>query len=122
VFRENTFTNVANVFADPDGSGTGIQRIIFLNNTAEWPIASGTGSVATPYGIFLDGGSGSSTTIFKNVIARNNVFRRPFGVTPSNSEIGLYFKNCTNVIAENNVADVGTSLNNGLNYLICATV
>jgi hypothetical protein len=65
-------------------------------------------------GISFDGNSGSSTTIFKSIIARGNIFRRPFTDNPSNSEVGLYFKNCTNVIAENNVAEVGTSLNNGL--------
>jgi hypothetical protein len=85
----------------------------------EWPTAAG---YTSPSGIWLDGGSGSSTIIFKQVIARGNIFKRPFGETPTNSEIGLYFKNCTNVIAENNIAEVGTSPNNALRYEVCASV
>ena len=52
----------------------------------------------------------------------NPSFSRPVGATPTNSEIGLSFKNCSNVISENNVADVGTSLNNGMTYQVCDKV
>jgi hypothetical protein len=121
VIRGNAMTNVANGFADPTASSVGIDRIILLNNVVEWPLS---GTTASPVGIKFDGSSGSSTTIFKEVIARGNIFKRPFGDTPLlvRSEIGLSFQNCTNVIAENNIADVGTSPNNALCYLICATV
>jgi hypothetical protein len=60
--------------------------------------------------------------IFKSIIARGNVFRRPVGSAPNSSEIGFSFKNCTSVIVENNVADVGTSVNNAVSYSVCETV
>jgi hypothetical protein len=40
VFRKNVFTNVSQIFTDPALSAAGIDRIILLNNTAEWPLAS----------------------------------------------------------------------------------
>jgi hypothetical protein len=90
--------------------------MILLNNTVEWPTAADYSGVI---GLKLDGGSGSLTNVFKTIIARGNVFRRPVGSAPNNSEVGLSFKNCTNVIVENNVADVGTSSNNAVSYSVC---
>jgi hypothetical protein len=71
--------------------------------------------------LLLDGNS-SSTTVFKEVIARGNVFRRPYGVTPTNNEVGPSFKNCSRVIVENNVTEVGINLNNGVVYSLCDKV
>jgi hypothetical protein len=58
--------------------------------------------------------------ISKSIIARGNVFRRPVGSAPNNSEIGLSFKNCMNVIVENNIAEVGTGVSNAVSYSVCA--
>jgi len=96
-----------------------IDQLIVQSNTVEWATTS---DYANVIGIKLDGGSGSSTTLFKSVISRGNVFRRPVGNTPNNSEVGLSFKNCTNVTVEQNVADVGTSVNNAVPYSVCGNV
>jgi hypothetical protein len=120
VIQGNNFANVAKLLVEDytGGSGPGIDRLILLKNVVEWPDAS----FSAPVGLLLNGNSGSSTTIFKEIIARGNVFKRPFGVTLTGSEKGLSFKNCTNVIAENNIADVGTSANNALRYEVCSNV
>jgi hypothetical protein len=120
VIQDNNFANVAKLLVEDytGGAGPGIDRLILLKNVVEWPGAS----FGAPVGLLLDGNSGSSTTIFKEVIARGNVFRRPYGVTPTDSEVGLSFKNCSRVIVENNVTEVGTALNNGVRYSVCDKV
>jgi hypothetical protein len=119
VLRKNMMVNVPLAFYDSSAYRAGINRIILLSNTAQWPAGA---SYSAPKGIYVNGNHSSSTTYYKSVIARGNVFRRPVGDTPNGNEIGLYFKNCTNVIAENNVSDVGSVLDNGVRYEVCSKV
>ena len=114
VIRQNNFINVGIVMGEAGSNTASIGRIIILNNSAEWPT---TAYFPAPIGV-----TATISPAIGNLIARGNLFRRPVGNAPNASEIGLAFQNCTSLIVENNVADVGAASDNAVRYSNCTSV